>query len=723
MPICFEVLHAIPGRVRLRIPETKNNPSLADTIAERLSSKQGITSVRTNAICASMVIGYDTAVLHTFVPEKHLNGVKLTEEKGHVDIEVGCNGKSKLRRARALLGRLTKLIVPTAALAFSLISRVVPIVPLYGLAAAAAAPVFQRAALTIRREKRLGVDFLDATAIAIMGFQRNLPTCAFMSWLISIGEHIREETARKSEKAIAELLEFHSDFAVILKGRKRIQIRVERLKPGDLVVVNAGDVISVDGIIFSGRAGVDHKSLTGESALSDRAAGSSVYAGSIAIDGELIIRATAVGIHTRAGKIVQMLRAAPAHETKIQDYAARFADQLVLPTLAASGAVYACSGSLTRALSMLIVDFGTGVRVATPTAFLSFMTYAAQKNIVIKGGRAMEKLAKTDAVIFDKTGTLTTGQPEIQDILVINKRFSQRGILKLAAAAETGLNHPVANALANKAGDIRMRLPEKSEARLKVGLGVSAMVNGSEVLVGSERLMEEAGIDITAAQEARQKFGKEAKSLLYVAVKRKLAGIITYSDKLRDESKNVVNGLRALGIDDIIMLTGDSEDAARVISSEVGIEHYISEVFPEKKLEILRKMQKAGKTVAVIGDGINDSLALAHADVSIAPAGAADAAKEAADVLLMEDDLGLVVEAFAIAKSAVELVRQNFKIVAVPNAGAVALAASGLLGPPGATLINNGSTIAAALNGLRPLLSRRNGNSSIGTNRFAKSNR
>lgn len=706
MDICFDVVHALPGRMRIRIPQIRRDRALADAVAESLLSRPGVTCVRVNAACASVVVDYDTARLHTFIPEKHLRGLRFEQKEGRVS--VSANGH-KTGRVRDLLRRLANLILPTAALGLSLAGRLVPIGPLYGLVAAAAAPIFHRAALMVWRERRIGVDFLDATAVTVMGLQRNLSTCAFMAWLISLGEHIREETARKSRKAIADLLHFNSGTATVVRAGIRIRVPVESLARGDLVAVCPGDAIPVDGVITGGRAAVDQRSLTGESAMLELGSGDRVFAGSVAVDGELLILAEAVGTSTRAGRIVEMLRSAPAQDTRIEDHAARFADRLVLPTFAASGAVFAATRNVARALSMLIVDFGTGVRVAAPTAFLSFMAYAAQHNIVIRGGRALEKLASADAVIFDKTGTLTTGTPAVRRVIPIAGRASPRRIISLAASAEAGLNHPIANALAARAAEMDAPALLRDETRLRVGLGVAARIDRTSVLIGSARFMAEEGVDISEALVFEDTWTLEAASPLFVAGAGTILGVITYSDSARPESEAVIRGLRRQGMDEIAVLTGDREEITRATCEQLGISRWVSGAFPEQKLEILREMQRSGRTVAVVGDGVNDSLALAHADVAIAPACATDAAKEASDVLLMEDDLRLLVEAFHIARSAVRLVRQNYRIVALPNAAALVLAAGGLLGPPGATLINNGSTVAAGLNGLRPLAARANG--------------
>lgn len=697
LDISFEVLHAIPGRVRLRIPETRRDPTLATRIAEWLLGKRGIMWVRANPTCASVTVGYDHRVISTFIPSQQLRGVRLRQAGGRVSLDAKPRAAWP-RRAMALIGRFAGIIVPSAALLVSLAGRLLPLAPVYGLVAAAAAPIFGRALGTIRREKRLGVDFLDATAIAIMGAQRSMVTCAFMSWLIGIGEHIREHTARKCEKAIADLVAFRCDSATVLRKGRRRQIPAECLVPMDRVIVHAGDCIPVDGRVVRGRSAVDQTSLTGESALAEMSVGDAVFAGSTSVDGELEIEAAAVGVNTRAGSIVRILQSAPVHETRIEDYAARFADRLVLPTFAAAGLVFGLTGSVGRALSMLIVDFGTGVRVAAPTAFLSSMVHAARRNIVFKGGRAMEKLARADTVVFDKTGTLTTGRPVVTDVIPIDPRHSVRSVLRLAAGAEAGLNHPVAHALAAKAAELRIRLPRRVEARLMVGLGVKAIVQGKRVVVGREMLMVEEGIDTTAAGNLA------ADSPLYVAVDGRLAGMVSYADEVRPESAEVIAELRRLGVRDVVLATGDREEVARATSLRLGMDSHISGAFPEMKLDMVRNLMAHGRTVAVVGDGINDALALAHADVAVATAGATDAAKEAADLLLLDDDLRLLVEAMKVARSAVELVRSNFAIVGVPNAAALALAAAGLLGPPGATLLNNGSTVAAGLNSLRPLI-------------------
>jgi len=699
----FEVVHTIPGRVRLYIPRLNGNPTLGEAVSYYISAKPGIKRVRVNISCASVTVDYDLSKINGFVSSLARRRFRIGATLARKTTESSSRTK-RLSPDNSLIKHVGQLIMPTAAFVLSWTRGLGASTPVAALVAAACFPVFRRAWDTIRKERRFSVDFLDATALAIMGIQRNYPTCAFMAWLISLGEHIREATARCGEKAIADLLRFHSDTVVLLMDGSRVRVPIEHVKTGDQVIVNAGDYVPVDGVVKSGRAAVNQMSLTGESALVDTFPQDRVYAGSIVTDGELVVEACAVGSDTRAGRIIGLLRSAPTSGTKIEDYAARFADRLVLPTFALSGTVYAISHSLPRALSTLIVDFGTGVRVAAPTSFLSSMALAARQGIVFKGGSVMERLSAVDTVVFDKTGTLTTGEPEVRRVKSFTSGFSETDVLLLAASAELGLNHPIAKALDEAVRRRGLVIPMRHEIRFKVGMGVRANIAGMTIAVGSERMMRLEGIDMSSASSLLEMRDIESESPLYVAADGRLLGIITYTDRIRPESVRVINGLREAGIKRIVILTGDRHAVACSTARDLGISDFVSEVFPDKKLDIVKDLQREGRVVAVVGDGLNDSPALAHADVAIAPHGASDAAREAADVLLMKNDLNLLVRALHISRDAMGLVRQNYGIVAVPNASAIAMAALGFLGPRGATLINNGTTVVAGLNSLKPLV-------------------
>ena len=350
-----------------------------------------------------------------------------------------------------------------------------------------------------------------------------------------------------------------------------------------------------------------------------------------------------------------------------------------------------------------MIDYGTGIRIAAPTAVLATMTKAVRQGILFKGGRALEQLATVDAVVFDKTGTLTTGCPEISDVLAYGP-FDRDKILGLAAAAEQRLNHPVAQAIVRSARAAKLVIPSRKSSEYTIGLGVTSRVNGYVVHVGCLRYMDQLHIELpqTAKQDVAT-FGKRAVSPVCVAVDQRFIGLIGYADHIRAEAKSVVRNLKHLGVKEIVMLTGDHRDVAQHVANELGITSYEAEVLPPRKVEAVKALQTRGYRVAFIGDGINDSPALAHADIGLAVKGGADVAQETAHVVLLNGDLHGISTAITLAREAVDLIQENWNIIAVPNTVALTLACLGVLGPAAATVLSNGSAIVATGNSLRPL--------------------
>jgi Cu2+-exporting ATPase len=370
-----------------------------------------------------------------------------------------------------------------------------------------------------------------------------------------------------------------------------------------------------------------------------------------------------------------------------------------------AGASLILSRSTSVAASLLIVDYGTGIRVAAPTTVLSSMTKAARQGILIKGGRYLEQLAEIDAIVFDKTGTLTLGEPEVVEIVpYINGDLSSETILQLAAAAQQRLTHPVAEAIVRAARCRELEIPERDGSEYLIGQGVEAMVDGRVVLVGSERLMRAKGVGVLQAREDLGRIEEEAAAPTFIAVDGTLCALFVLADPLRPEAAAVVQALRSRGVKEIIMLTGDHPAVAKRAAVTLGIERYVAEALPARKAELVRKLQAKGHTVAVVGDGINDSPALAQANVGIAVHSGADVAQETAHVALLEGNLWKIPQAIDIARESMHLIRQNWDLIFYPSTAAIALSLPGLIGPVGATLISNGSAVLAAANALRPLL-------------------
>ena len=377
----------------------------------------------------------------------------------------------------------------------------------------------------------------------------------------------------------------------------------------------------------------------------------------------------------------------------------------MVPTLALATGTAALTADFSRFLSLVIVDYGTGIRVAAPTSVLSSMTHAARAGIVIKSGGHMERLSHVDTIVFDKTGTLTHGVPAVVDVIAFTDRLTPGHLLGLAAAAETRLHHPVAEALRTRARELAIDVPPCDETEYRVGLGVEGQVNGYYLHVGSERFMRQNDIRLADVAAARSALDHNGHSCLYIAVDGKLGEIVAYADKIRPESRPVISRLHAMGIRNTIMLTGDNAVVAKAVSGRLGLTGEFADMMPADKASVIQDLQRRGNVVAMVGDGINDSPALSFADIGIAMKYGAEVTHESADVVLMEDSLWKLVKAIDISRDAIGLIKQNYAVVIGMNTLALALALpGGLISPTVTALLSNGSAIIATLNGMRPVL-------------------
>jgi Cu2+-exporting ATPase len=535
--------------------------------------------------------------------------------------------------------------------------------------------------------------------------QGNPMAGCIVTWLIKLGDWIRDLTAAGQKRAISELLEFQTKTAWLLRDGEVISIPATELKVDDLVIVYPGEMIPVDGEIIDGHATIDQKTITGEGLPVSRGKGEAAFAATVIREGQITVRALRVGTATTAGQIVRLVESAPIGDTRMQNHAERFADRLVTPTLALAAGTAAVTGDFNRFLSLVIVDFGTGIRVAAPTSVLASMTHAARAGMIIKSGGHMERLADIDTVVFDKTGTLTHGTPAVIDVVSYQNHITPNHLLGLAAAAETKLQHPVAEALRSKARELGVNVPPCNETQYRLGLGVEGQVNGYYVHVGNERFMRQCNISTDKSVIDRAGLDEKGFSSLYISVDGELAGLVPYSDKIRDESRPVIRKLHEMGIKNTIMLTGDNAVVARAVCNDIGLARHFADMLPADKASVIQDLQREGRRVAMVGDGINDSPALSFADVGIAMKYGAEVTHESADVVLMEDSLWKLVQAVEISRGAVSLIKQNYAIVATLNAIALGLALpGGLISPEITALISNGSAILASANGVRPML-------------------
>ena len=703
------VCHAIPGRIRLRIPALAWKASLAEALQSWLDGQDWVASARINRDCASLTLIYDRTRKDRLAELlRVLEGGGTEELRAQLDGTKPIESTAGTRAAYVPPRQEWPLALPSLSLALSFVANPVVAAVNLPLMLYCGLPIFRRTFHVMRHEHRLNVDFLDTLAIGASLIMGNPVAAGVITWLIRFGDWIRDLTAAGAKRAASELLEFQSRSAWLLRDGAIIAVPVSALTVGDFVVVYPGEMIPADGEIIDGHAMVDQKTITGEGLPVSRMIGEAVFAATIVTEGQLTLRAVRVGGQTTAGQIARLVDSAPMGDTRMQNHAERFADRLVAPTLGLAIGTAAVTADFNRFLSLVIVDYGTGIRVAAPTTVLASMTHAARSGIIIKSGGHMEKLAEIDTIVFDKTGTLSHGTPNVVDIQSYQRLIAPDHLLALTVAAETNFRHPVADALRAKIAELEVQIPPAEGMQYRVGLGVEGRVNGYYMHVGSERFLRQSSIKLDRHEGGRAGYEQRGCSCLFVAVDGELAGIIAYEDRIRSESRQVIAALHGMGVAETIMLTGDNDRVAGAVRRRLGLTRHMAEMMPADKAEAVQALQRQGRRVAMIGDGINDSPALSFADVGIAMRHGADITHEAADIVLMEDSLWKLAEAFEISRDGVRLIKQNYAIVAVLNTIALGLALpGGLIGPIATAVISNGSAVLASVNGMRPLLRRR----------------
>jgi heavy metal translocating P-type ATPase len=700
------VIHAIPGRVRLRIPVLKASRDLGSVLAQFLHQQEGIEKVRLSPLSESVIIQYDATIW---------NGPSLVKlVRAFEPDPVVCLRSAKDARPAHNVdehqGHMIEAVLAGSALALSLIGGTAGAPAVLALLWASSRSIFQRAydslVGTLFYDQQLTVDTLDAAAIALLSLNGMLWQAALLNLLLSSGEWIRANTKEQARQELAHVLDCMVDSAWVRHGDQIVSIPAEEVKAGDTVFVYPGERIPVDGIVTGGRALVDQHALTGESMPVVKSENDQVYAATVAAEGELRVWTTRTGRETRVAKIVQLVQQAPLFDTRAQDYAERWANRLVPLSFLGAG-VLALLGRFSQAIAVLVIDYAAAFRVAAPTTVMSTLISAARHGIFIRGGRHVEQLAEVDALIFDKTGTLTIGCPEVVEIVPLRQRFSADEVLALAAGAEQNLTHPVAHAVVQAAAKRDLAIPQRESFEYQIGLGVVAHIDGRTVILGSRRYLEAKGIHFSRRVERiLRRTEALATSPLCIAVDGKLVGLLGLADTIRPEASTVVQALRKAGIHEITMSTGDRSCVAEVVSRTLTIDRHLAEAFPGDKLAAVKALQEQGYKVAVVGDGINDSPALAQADVGIAVNGGTALAQESADVVIVDGGLEKLVTAIEISREGMALIRQNWKVVRYPNTFGIGLAFVGAIGPLGASLISDGAALAAGVNSLRPLMPR-----------------
>ena len=543
---------------------------------------------------------------------------------------------------------------------------------------------------------RVDVALLDGAAVAGALWQGDFEPATSMMFLLAISDALEEYTVQKAKSTLRDSLALNID-TLWLVGEDGTEEPCSALeiKKGDKIKVHMGDIIPVDGKVVDGEAMVNEASMTGEPLAVHKRPGKTVHAGTVIEEGNLIVEVYSMNKETRLNKIIDLIENSEELKADTQSKAEKLADSIVPYSFLATALTYLITGNATKALSVLMVDFSCAIKLTTPLSIISAMREASDNRMMIKGGKFLENYANADTIIFDKTGTLTNATPKVVDVVPMSKRYGRDDILRMAACIEEHFAHSIAAAIVKQAEEEGLKHEEDhSEVQYIVAHGIATEYDGKRAVIGSKHfLFDDEKVKVTKTQE--KKIAKESAehSVVYLAIDGKLEGLICIDDPVRSEAKYVIEELKDLGIENVIMLTGDSESGAKASAKALGITDYKSQVLPEDKSRIVEELKQEGKTVIMVGDGINDSPALAAADVSVSMKHSSDIAREVADISLLSDDLYDLVTLRKLSVGMLDKINDNYRNIVAVNGSLLVLGVLGVIPPSTSSMIHNLSTM------------------------------
>ena len=543
---------------------------------------------------------------------------------------------------------------------------------------------------------RIDVALLDGAAVAGALWQRDFGPATSMMFLLAISDALEEYTVQKAKSTLRDSLALNID-TVWLVGEDGVEepCPAIEVKKGDKVKIHMGDIIPVDGKVVDGEGMVNEASMTGEPLAVHKRPGKTVHAGTVIEEGNIIVEVHSINKETRLNKIIDLIENSEDLKANAQSKAENLADSIVPYSFLATALTYLFTGNAKRALSVLMVDFSCAIKLTTPLSIISAMREASDNRMMVKGGKFLEKYATADTIVFDKTGTLTNASPKVVHVFPMTKRYSREDILRMAACIEEHFAHSIATAIVKHAEEEGIKHEEDhSEVEYIVAHGIATTYGDKRVVIGSRHfLFDDEGIKINKTQEKKIKKEVQEHSVVYMAIDGKLEGLICIDDPVREEAKYVIDELKELGIVNIIMLTGDSESAAKSSAKALGITEYRSQVLPEDKSRIVEELKAEGKTVIMVGDGINDSPALAAADVSVSMKHSSDIAREVADISLLSDDLHDLVTLRKLSTGMFDKINANYRRIVAVNGSLLVLGAFGVITPTTSSFVHNLSTM------------------------------
>ena len=688
----FKIEHEIRGRVRLHICQKRMTCRQADQLEYFLTKLNGVTSAKV------VERNQDVVICYSDNREEMLRAIqRFSYEKAEAP-------ESYLQNSgREMNGEYWEKMVNYVVLHYG--KKIFLPLPVRTFLTTLKSVKYIWKGVRTLAKCRIEVPVLDATAIGVSMLRGDFSTASSVMFLLGFGEILEDWTHKKSVDDLARSMSLNVSKVWLITEDSEVQVGTDEIKPGDRVRIHMGTVIPFDGIVTEGEAMVNEASLTGESMPVAKHESSYVYAGTVMEEGELTIRVKETSGSTKFEKIVTMIEETEKLKSAVESKAEHLADRLVPYTLAGTALTYALTRNVTKALSILMVDFSCALKLAMPISVLAAIREANAHHITVKGGKFLEAVAEADTIVFDKTGTLTKAQPTVVDVVSFNGD-SKENLLRLAACMEEHFPHSMAKAVMDAAKERGLTHEEMhSKVEYIVAHGISTTVDGRKAIIGSHHFVfEDENCTIPAGKEELFKNLPEEYSHLYLGIEGELAAVICIEDPLRPEAPEVIKQLRKAGFTQIVMMTGDSDRTAKAIAARVGVDKYYSEVLPEDKAKFVEEAKAQGRKVLMVGDGINDSPALSAADVGIAISDGAELAREIADITIGADDLSVMVTLKEISNGLMDKIYKNYRRIVGINGSLIALGVTGVIQPTMSALLHNTSTLLIGMDSMKSVL-------------------
>ncbi|MBS3968972.1 MAG: cation-translocating P-type ATPase [Clostridia bacterium] len=724
-PCRLEILQALPGRVRIKIKGLKGNPHFAKSLEKTLKRNQGIKKIKANFQTGKALIIFNPQKLSRdelcVELMKNINYilqlVSPAHFKRHKSTYVRKKGKNEIFEPENLPLNLQYIQVITAGViilgltltrifAKDFFLRSAPQIHIITTVATLITgyAVFRCGIESVFKKKKLNNEMLITSAALVTIVLKEGITGLVVVWLVNLSHLFETLTLEKSRRAIKEMLQGKEETAWVEIDGAVVSIPIESLSVGNTVMCYLGEKIPIDGEVIGGEAAVSQAVITGESMPLAKKKGDKVYAGSIVEQGNLKIKAEKVGNDTSLARIIHLVEEASETRAPVQNIADKYSDRIVLLSFFLAALIYLLTKDFKRSMTMLIVACPCAAGLATPTALSASIGNAAARGILIKGGHYLEKVGSTDVILFDKTGTLTEGRPVVRQIIRVSKNYSEEDILQIAASLEAQTNHPLAKAVINKAEEMNISLLEVQDKEVVIGYGVKGLIDENPVLLGSENFIKKSRSTMNRSKQSANRLRLLGQTVLFLSRSNSVIGLIGVSDRVRAESKSAIRHIRQSGIETIGLITGDCKETAEIVGEELGLDRIWYDTLPEGKVGIVKEYQKQGKIVTMVGDGVNDSPALANADVGISlGAGGTDVAIETANIVLAEDNPEKIYSLVALSNHTMEVIKQNFIFAIGINALGLILGAGKIITPLLAALLHNLSTFGVVVNSSRLL--------------------